>query len=277
MNSIRPPFLEGSDDEIVRTGKSFGYGNWLQPIINANDFAGERSEEAPRVVPLESVPPSAPPRRGRGRPRVTKPRDESAIEKRRAQVREAQRAYQKRKDTATVTEKRRIDVLLQLLTDLSSDVESLLEAASTAGNMHRDDAVSKSIQRLWSTYDTVINDDEVKPEMRLLQVKNTRRLANHQTNAKFRMADSAKDSEAEQEQGHPDRTSPAITRPEHTKSPFDPSVLNFGLVRFEETTVMSSFQRTATTDRYMAGRNIFDIVKERQAALKEADRRLAGG
>jgi hypothetical protein len=35
---------------------------------------------------------------------------------------------------------------------------------------------------------------------------------------------------------------------------------------------MSSFQRTAATDSYMAGRNIFDIVKERQAAMKAADR-----
>tara|TARA_R110002003_G_scaffold1193_1_gene22736 strand:- start:8766 stop:9275 length:510 start_codon:yes stop_codon:yes gene_type:complete len=80
MNSIRPPFLDGSDDEIVQTGKRFGYGNWLQPIINANDAAGDRSEQAPTVVPLATTPPHVPARRGRGRPRVTRPRDESAVE-----------------------------------------------------------------------------------------------------------------------------------------------------------------------------------------------------
>lgn len=190
------------------------------------------------------------------------------LQKRRAQVREAQRAYQKRKDTATVTEKRRVDVLLQLLTDLSTDVEALLQAASTAGSMYRDDAVSRNIQRLWSTYDTVVNDDAVKPEMRLLQVKNIRRLADHQANANLRIAAGAREPEQ-------DHAPPDVAPVEDSSAPFDPGALNFDLVRFEETTVMSSFQRTTTTDRYMAGRSIFDIAMERQAAMKEADRRLA--
>ncbi|KAF2027159.1 hypothetical protein EK21DRAFT_115054 [Setomelanomma holmii] len=270
MNSIRPPFLNGSDDEIVQTGKAFGYGNWLQPIINANDATGQVTDEASKVTPLESPSAPVPARRGRGRPRVARPRDESAIEKRRAQVREAQRAYQKRKDSVNVTEKRRVDVLLQLLSDLSTDVEALLGAASTGGNMYRDDTVSKCIQGLWSTYDTVINNDEVKPELRLLQVKNSRRLVDHQANANLRIVFGAREPVSDPLDVDP-------TPPEKGLTPFDPSAVNFELVRFEETTVMSSFQRTGTADRYMAGRNIFDICKERQAAMKEADRRLAEG
>ena len=56
---------------------------------------------------------------------------------------------------------------------------------------------------------------------------------------------------------------------------FDPRGMTFQLVRFEGTTVMQSFQRTSAVNEYMAGKNIFEIVKERQAALKEADRRQA--
>jgi hypothetical protein len=175
-------------------------------------------------------------------------------------VREAQRTYQKRKDTATETEKRRVDELLQLLSDLSSDVETLLQAASTAGNMQRDDDVSKNIQRLWSTYDTVISNEHVQPELRLLHVKNSKRQAAHQ----------ARVDTVPQEQGGSQivATSPLA---------FDVSHMNFDLVRFRETTLVTTFPRTDATDQYTASRNIFELVKERQAAMREADRRRAEG
>jgi SpoVK/Ycf46/Vps4 family AAA+-type ATPase len=177
-------------------------------------------------------------------------------------VREAQRTYQKRKDTATETEKRRVDELLQLLSDLSSDVETLLQAASTAGNMDRDDDVSKNIQRLWSTYDTVISNEHVQPELRLLQVKNSKRKAAQQARVDA--------VPVPQEQGGSQDVA--------TSAPaFDVSDMNFDLVRFEETTVLSTFQRTNATDQYMAGRNIFEVVKERQAAMQEAEQRQAEG
>jgi hypothetical protein len=65
----------GTVDQDVRPGRRFGYGFWLQPIINAND----RSET---VAQDQTEPPSPPPpqRRGRGRPPVKRPRDDSAIE-----------------------------------------------------------------------------------------------------------------------------------------------------------------------------------------------------
>jgi hypothetical protein len=61
----------GDKDADHQTGKRFGYGLWLQPIINANDQSDAASGET-------SPPP--PQRRGRGRPPINKPRSDSAIE-----------------------------------------------------------------------------------------------------------------------------------------------------------------------------------------------------
>lgn len=176
-------------------------------------------------------------------------------------MREAQRTYQRRKDTATATESRRADELLQLLLDLSTDVESLLQAASIAGNMHRDDEVSENAQRLWSTYDSVISSEHVQPELRLLQLKNTKRLVAHQAKEKSRI-----DTALELAEPRLDGSCTSTGQNDH----------NFELGRIEGTTVISSFQRTAATEQHIAGRSIIVIVKERQAALKETDQRQAG-
>jgi hypothetical protein len=189
-------------------------------------------------------------------------------------VREAQRTYQKRKDTATAIEKRRADDLLSILSDLSTEVENLLQAAAEAGSMHGDDNVSKNIQRLWSMYDNVVHNECIKPEMRLLQLKNDRRVAAHQGRASSHIAGASSaphaitNVEAVVNTGAITDIGP-VDMPSTTLIP----ALRFDLVRFEGTTVMSSYQRTAATDSYMAGRSIFEIVKERQAALKATDGR----
>ncbi|KAH8712019.1 hypothetical protein GQ44DRAFT_730891 [Phaeosphaeriaceae sp. PMI808] len=276
-----------NDDEIVSKGRKFGYGNRLQPIIQANDYSGQdvdvpetavgetssempvaKPDDPPNELSVETPAVPAPDRRVRGRPRVTHSRDQSAIEKRRAQVREAQRTYQKRKDTASATEKRRVDDLLQMLSDLATSVEALLQAASTSGSIHRNDGVSLNIQRLWTTYNTVVNNPCVEPELRLLQIKNNRRLATHQTNVNLQDGDlpTVPRQDAETIIAAPSKTGPTS---------FDPSPINFELVRYEGTTVLSSFQRTSISDEYMGGRSLLDIVKERQAAMKAADRKLA--
>jgi hypothetical protein len=66
---------ETVNEDAVQPGRRFGYGLWLQPIINAND----RSET---VTPDQDAPssPPRPQRRGRGRPPVKRPRNDSAIE-----------------------------------------------------------------------------------------------------------------------------------------------------------------------------------------------------
>jgi hypothetical protein len=136
--------------------------------------------------------------------------------------------------------------------------------------MYRDDETSKNIQRLWSTYNTVINNECINPELRLLQNKNNRRLVTHQNNSNPHVVTGTSVSQEELE--------PGVVLPSNKSPiPFDPSALSFELVRFEGTTVMSTYQRTAATDQYMAGRSIFDVVKERQTAMKEAERRQAEG
>ncbi|KAF1840246.1 uncharacterized protein K460DRAFT_410846 [Cucurbitaria berberidis CBS 394.84] len=265
MSSNSTPYPDIRDDAVVRPGGRFAYGNWLQPIINANDQSV--SETAAESQPIDAP---APTRRGRGRPRITKPRNETATEKRRAQVREAQRTYQRRKETTTTSEKRRVDELLQVLSDLSSGVEALLQVSLEAGAMHRDDIVSKHIQGLWTSYDTVMNNPSITPELRLLQLKNGQRVANHRSNENYIVP--ARPSAPTTE--HPDTQ--AVPPSMETSTPFDPSDMTFELLRFEETTVMQPFQRTASANRVMAGRSIFDIVKERQAALKEADKSTSG-
>jgi hypothetical protein len=76
-SSNNTPYADLRDDDIVQVGKRFGYGNWLQPIINANDQCRTETH-VPMDDQVETTQPSR--RRGRGRPRVTKLRDESAVE-----------------------------------------------------------------------------------------------------------------------------------------------------------------------------------------------------
>lgn len=159
-----------------------------------------------------------------------------------------------------------MDDLLKVLSDLSSDIESLLTTASSAGAMRRDDAVSKQIQQLWSSYNSAINMPCLLPELRGLQAKNTQRMVNHQSENTCPTVASNETSTS----APPCTNSESIRK--ETLPSFDPSGMSFELVRFEETTVMQPFQRTSSTNKYLAGRTIFDIVKERQAAMKEADK-----
>jgi hypothetical protein len=59
-------------EDVVRPGGGFGYGLW--PIIDRSDNISEDQDAG------KSLSPPPPLRRGRGRPPVKKPRDDSAIE-----------------------------------------------------------------------------------------------------------------------------------------------------------------------------------------------------
>lgn len=183
-------------------------------------------------------------------------------QKRRAQVREAQRSYQKRKDTATATERRRADDLLQVLSDLSADVEALLQAASKAGTMYHDDDVSKRIQSLWQTYDTAINSDCVKPELRLQQIKNDQRQAQHKADGNFVVMSPTGGAATEND--------PLSFR--RKVVPFNPEGINFDLTPTDnnDNNVVQCMM-VLGDNRSVKGRSIFNIAKERQAALKAAD------
>ncbi|KAF2867508.1 hypothetical protein BDV95DRAFT_610896 [Massariosphaeria phaeospora] len=247
---------ERSDAETIRGGDTVRYAQWMGPAMDSNDMQIDRSAADATAADSGRL---AAPRRGRGRPRVTKPRDNSAIEKRRAQVREAQRSYQKRKDNFVASEKHRCDDLLQIVSDLSTEVEDLLRAASKAGIIGQPGDVATQMRRLWSVYDGVINNPSVQPELRLLQIKNDRRRADHQSSENFRVV--------------------AVRQPETldqlpcSSSMPIPQEIDLELVRHDGTTLVQSFNPAASSSNIMAGRSIFDVVSERQAAFNNSANR----
>ena len=180
-------------------------------------------------------------------------------------MREAQRSYQKRKDKATAGDKRRVDELLQVLSDLSSDVETLLETASKAGLMSRNDKLSTHIQRLWASYNKTINADCVKPELRLLQIKNEERIATYHSSDNLGGAAAAEPKVGET------GTAPDAALSESSE-PFDPTQATFSFTKFGQTSVLQPYQRLTPFNTLLNGQTMFEIVRERQAALKESDK-----
>ncbi|KAF2680474.1 hypothetical protein K458DRAFT_392812 [Lentithecium fluviatile CBS 122367] len=253
-----PVAVSQYDYDKAQFRRRFGYGDWLGPMVSEIDLPASSTEaRSPEAVAAESTPA----RRGRGRPRVNKPRDQSAVEKRRAQVREAQRTYQKRKDGATATERKRCDAVLEVMSDLSTDIEALLQAASKAGLMNQQGNFPDHVRRLWSSYDAAINSPCVKPELRLLQVKNDRRRAEHHSNDGFRIepAPNPRSEPITQE-------SPRIADPKDINA----SQLDMELMRVGDTTVLQPLHQIRSSSMTMAGRSIFDVVKERQADFERS-------
>jgi hypothetical protein len=74
-NALAAAMAQNARD-IAEGGRNVPFGQWLQPIVAANDL-GPSSPEASSYT---SAPAPASTRRGRGRPRVNKPRDQSTIE-----------------------------------------------------------------------------------------------------------------------------------------------------------------------------------------------------
>jgi hypothetical protein len=140
------------------------------------------------------------------------------------------------------------------MSDLSTDIEALLQAASKAGLMNQQGELADRVRQLWTSYDNAINSPCVKPELRLLQVKNDRRRAEHHSNDGFRI-NAAPRTQLENDAQEP----PRIVQP-----------ADMELVRVNETTVLQPFPPTHTASMIMAGRSIFEVVKERQAVLKQS-------
>jgi hypothetical protein len=161
----------------------------------------------------------------------------------------------------TATERRRCDDVLEVLSDLSSDIESLLQAASKAGLMNQQGELADNVRRLWSSYDTAINSQCVKPELRLLQVKNDRRRAEHHSRDNFRI-DARPNAPPEDVTREP----PRINDP----ADIDPSSVDMELVRVNEGTLIQPFNEIHTGSKIMAGRTIFDVVEERQAVFRKS-------
>ena len=156
-------------------------------------------------------------------------------------MREAQRAYQK--DSATASEKRRCDDVLQVLSDLSMDIEALLQAAADADVMEEEGELPDHIRRLWSTYDTAINSPCLGPDLRLLQVKNERRQAAHASTTRTSAEDHAKRRQLSQ--------------------PSDAT--NLEMSQVNETTLITNFATNQLNYPMGGPRSIFQVCRERQA------------
>ncbi|KAF2464209.1 uncharacterized protein BDR25DRAFT_319289 [Lindgomyces ingoldianus] len=236
---------------MVEQGLEAGYGHWLEPIANVEDPNSNPSSQDPSAASEAGL---ALERRGRGRPRVSKARDQSAVEKRRAQVRNAQRTYQKRKESAAASVNQRCDDLLQVLSDLSTDVEELLQVALKDGALDQKDDIGAQLRRLWESYDVVIHSSCVRPELRLLQIKNDRRRAGYEGKAPT--------TEVSSDHETAPRPEPFSASDSH-----DPSFMDLDLGRTQESTLIQPFRMTSSLHH---GKTIFEVISERQAEFRSS-------
>lgn len=180
------------------------------------------------------------------------------VQKRRAQVRSAQRTYQKRKESATRSVTQRCDDLLNVLSDLASEVEEVLRVASKAGALDQKDELGIQMLRLRDSYSTAINQPCAQPDLKLLQEKDNRRRAEHTGRGNHRHSHVRNDEEM------PRSNSSA------NLAEADPSNIDMSLVRGDGTTLVQSF-REDIESKIMRGRSIYQVVAERQAALRNSD------
>lgn len=178
-------------------------------------------------------------------------------------MREAQRTYQKRKDSAAASERRRCDDILQVISDLSTDIEALLQAASAAGTLNLEGDLAARLRRLWSSYDTAISSPCINPELRLLQVKNDRRKAEHISNLNRR-----RDTTPSVLVGLPEKQEEQRRTAEFMEA--DQSRMDLVLARVDETTLVQSFSTISANNKVMGGRSIFEVVRERQAEFESS-------
>lgn len=133
------------------------------------------------------------------------------------------------------------------------DVEALLQAAADAGVMKEDGELPDHIRRLWSTYDTAINNACLGPELRLLQVKNERRQAVHQNTSHSNT-----------------ELNPNTQRPSHHRDSMD---LDLGPVN--DQTLITPFAATQMSYPSSGPRSIYQVCRERQAEFHHRTRNPA--
>ncbi|KAF2794263.1 hypothetical protein K505DRAFT_361253 [Melanomma pulvis-pyrius CBS 109.77] len=201
---------------------------------------------------------SAPARRARGRPRVSAAPYANAIEKRRAQVRDAQRAYQGRKDDAIATEKRKNNAVIQVLSELSIEVEEILKLASNAGVLDQNDAVGGQMRRLRAAYDEAVNRPCVEPELKKLRIEHTRRRVVRSSEDNSNVATTT--NEGSQEELLFSKTHGAMS-----------TTGDLELGRVNDTTLIAPYLTLCTESKFMGGRSIFQVVSDRQAAMRNTE------
>ena len=147
------------------------------------------------------------------------------------------------------------------MSDLSTDIEALLQAVSETGLMDQQCELASHMRRLWSSYDTAINSPCVKPELRLLQVKNDRRKAEHQTNGAHR-----KDATMGSQTGG--ITHPTGNAAEHTNIDIGSSQADMESTSVENESFLQPFPIVHSAGAFMRGRNLFEVMNERSTQFR---------
>lgn len=122
------------------------------------------------------------------------------------------------------------------------DIETLLQAAADAHLLKEEGELPDHIRRLWSTYDTAINNPCLGPELRLLQVKNERRQAAHTSATGTGAA------------GHAKRRQLSQSR----------DAMDLEMSHVNETTLITNFAANQLNYPSAGNRSIFQVCRERQ-------------
>lgn len=180
-------------------------------------------------------------------------------QKRRAQVRNAQRAYQERKDDAMATEKRKYNAVIQVLSELSIEVEELLKLASNAGALDQNDVVGTQMRRLRAAYDEAVNRPCVEPELKQLSIEHTQRRAVRLSKDNSNVATTTTNEGAQEE--------PSSSNPHGATS----TTGDLELGRVNDTTLIAPYFCCTHESKVMGGRSIFQVVLDRQVAMRNTE------
>lgn len=161
------------------------------------------------------------------------------------------------------TEKKKRDAILQVLSDLSLQVEELLIVTSTTGSLDQKDAMRAQLHRLRDAHNEAINSPCVKVELKELRSKNPGRRTVHPCYANPLAIVAATEE-----------VMPSDLEESSNAATDSTSTAHLELGRVDDTTLICPYFHTRVPSQskstVMRGRSIFQVVADRQAAMRNA-------
>jgi hypothetical protein len=161
-------------------------------------------------------------------------------------------------------EKKKRDAILQVLSDLSMEVEELLNVTSNTGSPDQDHVMRAQLHRLRDAHDKAINSPCVKAELKQLRPKNPGRRTVYPGHANPLAIVAATEEVMSSDLAESSNAASAST-----------SIANLGLGRVDDTTLIAPYYHTRVYSqsmcKVMGGRSIFQVVVDRQAAMRNAE------
>ncbi|KAF2492716.1 hypothetical protein BU16DRAFT_541522 [Lophium mytilinum] len=253
--------------EKVLEGSLFGYGHWFEPIDKA---FGTTLEQQPG-----SETPSGPVEKpkGRGRPRKAQNNDDAGKDKRRAQIRSAQKKYRERKERATASQEQRCDELLRVISDISMELEELLKVACATGAMDTDDDLGEKLRRTASCYDSAIERPCIDPELRLLRTKSRQRRGNSRPDTLSPPTDDEATPQPQHAPLNRDDSAPSTSTPNTLREWRETThLIELDLGRVSDSSLIQSFVPHPGRKKALGAKMMLDLIKQRQADLKAGRR-----